>query len=136
VKQSTDLVDGNGTVDIDVSQLDKLLKQQSPTNGASLLIQKKDGWKRKRPLTNQSFTIGKDQLSDIVIRGWFVPRSVACIDRRIDGYYLVPGKHGQVKLNGSRVRCVVKLKDGDNLFTHRIAMQFVVDQSNAPTDKP
>lgn len=135
VNQSTDIVDGNGTVDIDVSQLDKLLKQQSPVNGASLLICKKDGRQRKRPLTNQSFTIGKDQLSDLVIRGWFVPRSVACIDRRIDGYYLVPGKHGQVKLNGSRIRNVIKLKDGDNLFTHRIAMQFVVDKANAPTDK-
>lgn len=127
--------DGAGTVDIDVSQLDKLLEQQNRVNGAYLRIHNKDGRQRKRPLTKPTFTIGKDPLSDLVVRGWFVPRSVACIDRRVDGYYLVPGKRGQVQLNGSRVRNEVKLTDGDNLSSRRIAIQFAVDQTEEPTTR-
>lgn len=135
MSQATNLVDGAGTIDIDVSHLDQLLKQQNPVNGAYLLIPNKDGRQRKRPLTNQTFTIGKDPLSDFVIRGWFVPRSAMRVDRRVDGYYLVPGKRGQVQLNGSRVHNEVKLKDGDNLSARRIAMQFVADRPEEPADR-
>jgi pSer/pThr/pTyr-binding forkhead associated (FHA) protein len=131
----TNIADGGGTVDIDVSRLDELLEQQNPINGAYLLIHNKDGRQRKRPLTNPTFTIGKDPLSDLVIRGWFVPRSVASINRRVDGYYLVPGKRGQVQLNGSRVRNEIKLKDGDILSAPRIAIQVVVDQLEEPADR-
>ena len=130
----TGVVDGAGTVDIDVSHLDKLVEQQNPVNGAYLLINGNNGRQRKRPLTKSTFTIGKDPLSDLVVRGWFVPRSVACIDRRIDGYYLVPGKRGRVQLNGGRVRNAVKLKDGDSLSARRVAIKFVVDQPEAPAD--
>jgi pSer/pThr/pTyr-binding forkhead associated (FHA) protein len=120
--------DGAGTVDIDVSQLDELLKQQNQVNAAYLQIRTKDGQPRKRPLTNPTFTIGKDPLSDLVIKGWFAPRSIACIDRRVDGYYLVPGRRGQIQLNGNRVRNEVKLKDGDSVASRRVDIQFVVDR--------
>jgi pSer/pThr/pTyr-binding forkhead associated (FHA) protein len=126
--QDTTAAEGAGTVDIDVSQLDELLKQQNQVNGAHLQIRSKDGQSRKRPLTNPTFTIGKDPLSDLVIKGWFVPRSVACINRRVDGYYLVPGRRGQIQLNGNRVRNEVKLKDGDSVSSRRVAIQFVVDR--------
>jgi pSer/pThr/pTyr-binding forkhead associated (FHA) protein len=132
VIQATNLIDAAGTVDIDVSQLDQLLKQQNPVNGAYLLIPNKDGRQRKRPLTRQTFKIGKDPLSDLVIRGWFVPRSAMSVDRRVDGYYLVPGKRGQVRLNGSRVHNEVKLKDGDNMSARRIAIQFVAGHPEEP----
>jgi len=131
----TNAVDGTGTVDIDISHLDKLLEQQNRVNGAYLRIHNKEGRQRKRPLTEPTFTIGKDPLSDLVIRGWFVPRSVACIDRRVDGYYLVPGKRGQVRVNGNRVRNEVKLKHGDNLSSRRIAIQFVVDHPEESADR-
>lgn len=127
-------VERDGTVDIDVSQLDKLLAQQHPVQGAYLNIRNGDGRLRRRPLTKTSFTIGKDPLSDLVVRGWFVPRSVASIDRRVDGYYLVPAKRGQVQLNGSRVRNEVKLNDGDNLSARRVAIRFYVDQPAKPAD--
>jgi pSer/pThr/pTyr-binding forkhead associated (FHA) protein len=126
--QDTIAADGAGTVDIDVSQLDELLKQQNQVNGAYLQIRTKEGQPRKRPLTNPTFTIGKDPLSDLVIKGWFVPRSIACINRRVDGYYLVPGRRGQIQLNGHRVKNEVKLKDGDSLSSRRVAIQFVVDR--------
>lgn len=135
MSHNTNIADGAGTIDIDVSHLDKLLDQQSLVNGAHLRIHNKDGRQRKRPLTKSTFTIGKDPLSDLVVRGWFVPRSVACIDRRVDGYYLVPGKRGQLQLNGSRVRNEVKLKDGDSLSSRRIAIQFVVDQPEGSADR-
>jgi pSer/pThr/pTyr-binding forkhead associated (FHA) protein len=131
----TDAVDGAGTVDIDVSHLEKLIAQNHPVNGAYLLIRSNGGRQRKRPLTKSTFTIGRHPLSDLVVRGWFVPRSVASIDHRIDGYYLVPGKRGQIRLNGSRVRNAVRLKDGDYLLARRIAIQFVVDQPEAAADR-
>jgi pSer/pThr/pTyr-binding forkhead associated (FHA) protein len=126
--QDLKAVDGAGTVDIDVSQLEQLLEQQNQVNGAYLRIQNKDGQPRKRPLSKPTFTIGKDPLSDLVVKGWFVPKSVACIDRRVDGYYLVPGKRGQVQLNGNRVKNEVKLKHGDSLSSRRVGIEFVVDQ--------
>jgi pSer/pThr/pTyr-binding forkhead associated (FHA) protein len=134
MNHDADTADGAGTVDIDVSHLDKLVAQQKPVNGAYLLVNSNNGRQRKRPLNQPSFKIGKDPLSDLVVRGWFVPRSVACIDRRIDGYYLVPGKRGQVQLNGSRVRNATKLKDGDSLSARQIAIQFVVDQPKEPAN--
>jgi pSer/pThr/pTyr-binding forkhead associated (FHA) protein len=127
-------VERDGTVDIDVSDLDKLLEQQHRVNGAHLTIRNGDARLRKRPLTKDTFTIGKDPLSDLVVRGWFVPRSVATIDRRIDGYYLVPGKRGNIQLNGNRLRSEVKLKDGDRLSTRRIDMQFLVDRPEKPAN--
>ena len=135
MNHNSNAVNGGGTVDIDVSHLDKLLEQQNPVNGAYLRIHNKDGRQRKRPLTKPTFTIGKDPLSDLVIRGWFAPRSVACIDRRVDGYYLVPGKRGQVQLNGNQVHNEVKLNDGDNLSARHIAIQFVVDQTEGSADR-
>ena len=126
--QDTDSVYGSGTVDIDVSHLDKLLKQQIPVHSSYLLVHDKDGRQRKRPLNKPTFTIGKNPLGDLVIKGWFVPRTIASIDRRMDGYYLVPGKRGQVQLNGHRVRSEVKLGDSDMLMIRRTAIRFVVDK--------
>jgi len=125
----------DGTVDIDVSHLDKLLELQHPAQGACLKIRNGDSRERKRPLTKATFTIGKDPLSDLVVRGWFVPRSLANIDRRIDGYYLVPGKRGQIQLNGSRVCNEVRLKDGDKLSLRQHSIQFVLDRPVESTDR-
>lgn len=132
--QNTVYDDGGGTIDMDVSHLDKLLKQQNPVSRGYLLVHDKEGRQRKRPLDRPTFTVGKDPLSDLVIRGWFVPRTIASVDRRADGYYLVPGKRDQVKLNQNRVRCEVKLGDGDMLVIRRTAIQFVVDQPGNPTE--
>jgi len=117
-----------GTIDMDVSQLDKLLKQHSPVSRGYLLIHNKDGSQKKRPMDRASFAIGKDPMSDMIIRGWFVPRNIAKIERRVDGYYLVPIGRATVQLNGARVNREVRLEDGDALQIRRTTMQFVVDQ--------
>ena len=122
-----------GTIDMDVSQLGKLLKQHGPVSRGYLVIRSKDGSQRKRPLDRASFAIGKDPMSDLVVRGWFVPRSIATIERRVDGYYLVPGKRGQVELNGHRVEVETRLEHGDQLLIRRTSIQFVVDQ---PANEP
>jgi pSer/pThr/pTyr-binding forkhead associated (FHA) protein len=125
----TGLEAGAGTIDMDVSQLDKLLKQQKHTGAGQLLISGKAGGQRKRPLDRQTFTIGKDALSDLVITGWFVPRHIARIDRRVDGYYLVPVKPGQVRLNGSPVHGEVRLDDKDTMLIRGTTIQFVSEQT-------
>jgi pSer/pThr/pTyr-binding forkhead associated (FHA) protein len=125
-----------GTMDMDVSQLDKLLKQHSPVSRGYLLIRHQDGSQRKRPLDRASFAIGKDPMSDLVIRGWFVPRNIAQIERRVDGYYLVPAGGGKVRLNGAQVSREVRLEPGDALQVRRTAIQFVVDQPDKAAGKP
>ena len=125
---NTGLADGSGTVEIDVSHLDKILKQQIPEGKVSLLINDKGGRQRKRPLNKPAFKIGKDPVSDLVIRGWFVPQTIASIDRRADGYYVVPGKGGKVRWNDKRVRNAVKLEGGDILSIHGIEIIFAVEQ--------
>lgn len=129
---NTLLADGAGTVEIDVSRLDKLLKQQIPDGRFYLQIHDKDGRQRKRPLTKASFKIGKDPVSDLLIRGWFVPRIIASIDRRADAYYVVPGKGGNIQLNGQRLRHAAKLDGGDILQTRGIEIVFVIDEPESP----
>jgi predicted component of type VI protein secretion system len=124
-----------GTVEIDVSQLDLLMEQQRPIKGAYLLINGNNGRTRKHPLTKSSFTIGKDPLSSWVVRGWFLPRSIASIDHRVDGYYLAPSKRSRIRLNGSRVFKDVKLRNGDNLSGHRIAAQFFVERLDKAAER-
>lgn len=131
---NTGLADGAGTVEIDVSNLNKLLRQQTPVSRVSLVVHDKNGRQRKRPLNNPTFTIGKDPLCDLVVRGWFVPRTIASIDRRADGYYLVPGQYAQVKRNGKRVRNVVKLEGGDVLLIRSIEICFVEEQPENATE--
>lgn len=132
--QNTGLVDGSGTVEIDVSHLDKMLKQQIPEGRVSLQIHEKNGRQRNRPLNKPSFKIGKDPLSDLVIRGWFVPKTIASIERRADAYYLVPGKGGKVRLNGERVRHVTKLESGDNLIIRHLEIDFVEEQQESTAE--
>lgn len=125
-----------GTIDMDVSQLDRLLRQHSPVSRGYLLVRHSDGSQRKRPLDRASFAIGKDPMSDLVVRGWFVPRNIAQIERRVDGYYLVPAGGGKVLLNGARATREVRLEAGDALQVRRTAIEFVVDQPEQPPAKP
>lgn len=124
-----------GTIDMDVSQLDKLLKQHAPVSRGYLLVRNKEGASRKRPLDRASFSIGKDPMSDLVIKGWFVPRNIAQIERRVDGYYLVPAGRGQVQLNGTRVSRETRLENGDELIIRRTTARFVIDQPETPAEK-
>jgi hypothetical protein len=65
----------------------------------------------------------------LVPRSWRVLKGDGVdIDRRVDGYYLVPGRRSQVQLNGNRVSNEVKLKDGDSVSSRRVAIQFVADR--------
>lgn len=124
------------TIDMDVSQLDKLLKQHGPVSRGYLLVRNRDGSQRKRPLDRASFAIGKDPMSDLVVRGWFVPRSIATVERRVDGYYLVPSRRGQVELNGRRVDHENRLDHGDRLKIRRTEIQFLLDRPEEATGKP
>ncbi len=124
-----------GTIDMDVSQLDKLLKQHAPVSRGYLLVQNRDGSRRKRPLDRASFSIGKDPMSDLVIKGWFVPRNIAKIDRRVDGYYLVPLGRAQVELNGARVGGETRLDDGDAMRIRRTALEFVLEKPEPTPEK-
>lgn len=124
-----------GTIDMDVSQLDKLLKQHAPVSRGYLLIRNREGASRKRPLDRAAFTIGKDPMSDLVIKGWFVPRNIAQIERRVDGYYLVPVGRGQVQLNGTRISRESRLENGDELIIRRTTARFVIDQPESPAEK-
>ncbi len=121
------MTDGAGTVAIDVSRLDELIKKQMPQANVYLQVEEKNGRRRKRPLSKPSFKIGKDPLSDLVVRGWFLPKTIASIERKADGHYLVPGRGGKVRLNGERVTHPVKLQAGDNMLIRYLDIVFVED---------
>ena len=127
------LADGSGTVELDVSNLGDMLRQQGPANKAYLVVGMPGGKQRNRPLNSPVFKIGKDPESDLVIRGWFTPRHIASVNLRGDAYYLVPSQRGKVFSNGNRLHSPVKLEDGD-VFNIKGYQVRYTEKQNKPAE--
>ncbi len=69
--------------------------------------------------------IGKDPGCDIRVRGWFVGKKEARIEKRPDGYYLTPvKKKPSAKINYRRLKSDVKLREFDVIEIGRTMLQF------------
>jgi len=118
-------VDQGATVEMDVSQLDKLLKERRGDGEAYLLVVGASGQQRARhPLSRVSFKIGKAADSDLRVGGWLAPRVAARVLRKEDGYYLVPANRGKVRINGARTLDACRLEDGDKLSVRGLRIDF------------
>ncbi|MGR9053003.1 MAG: FHA domain-containing protein [Gammaproteobacteria bacterium] len=112
------------TVEVDVSNLQYLLKNNA-LNMAFLEVLNGDMADRKLQIKGTRFSIGKSSECDFQIKGWFAPKVAARILRQSDGYYLVPEKRGNTKINGVKVKCRVRLRHDSNLEVRGTVFHFI-----------
>jgi predicted component of type VI protein secretion system len=113
-----------GTVEIDISKLEMLLKENE-TDKAYLEVSSGKMSGRKFKLANARVYIGKNQDCDIHIDGWFAPKIAAKIVRQSDGYHLVPEKRGKVRHNGGLIKTRTKLKNGSDIEIRKTKFRFL-----------
>ncbi len=123
-------VDQGATVEMDVSQLDRLLKERRGDGDAYLLIIGATQQRARHPLSRVSFKIGKASDSDLRVGGWLAPRVAARVLRREDGYYIMPAIRGRVRVNGLRATETQRLQDGDKLSIRGLRIDFYHRQSS------
>lgn len=75
-------------------------------------------------LSMQNFNIGKNSDCNLPTGGWFAPKLSAVITRQSDGYYLIPEKRGNVRLNNKLISERVKLQNHDNLQIRGIDLTY------------
>lgn len=132
-ERSTPSAPQDGTVAVDVSYLSEVLKQQSQTGSAFLLVNEQGRQQTKQPITSTIFKMGRGRECNLRIDGWLTPHLAAILKHKANGFYLIPGKRGKVSVNGSRVAVETKLKDGDNLDIGKMSCIFYHARVAAPT---
>ena len=114
----------SATVEVDVSKLESLLKE-NVANNAYLEVSSGTMTGRKFKLSKSRFSIGKSQDCDFQIGGWFAPKIAAKIVRQSDGYYLVPEKRGKARHNGRPVKNRIKLMHGCDIEIRGTTFHFI-----------
>ncbi|MEN8260995.1 MAG: FHA domain-containing protein [Pseudomonadota bacterium] len=123
ISEDTHEVTQGATVEVNVSNLNDLLKERQNGNAYLLQMNGQIG-ARKFMLAKINFSLGKSREADLPVGGLFAPKVAAKIVRHSDGYYLTPEKRGKVRLNGTTVSKPAKLYDGDELVVRGTALKF------------
>jgi predicted component of type VI protein secretion system len=113
------------TMEVDISNLGDLAKLRRRVKVPSLSVLDEAGQMESRTLDKVNFMIGAARGCDIRMRGWLAPRVAACIQRRNDGCYLMPGRRGQVRVNGHRVHQQTMLHDDDEITVRGMLLRFL-----------
>lgn len=121
--QEQQVVQG-ATIQVNVSNIDELVKQRQAHYDAYLLLTGVLQRRAKYPLNKLNFKFGKARDADIYTPGWFAPGIAARVVCKTDGFYIVPSRRGRVKVNGISVVAPMKLEDGDGLSVRGIGMMF------------
>ncbi|MGA7981290.1 MAG: FHA domain-containing protein [Chromatiaceae bacterium] len=112
------------TMEVDISSLGDLAKLRKKVKVAFLLLIDAGREVRRCALDKVNFTIGKARECDVRIAGWFAPRLAATVQRRADGFFLIPGRRGKVSVDGVAVSEPVKLNDDSDLKVRGVALKF------------
>jgi pSer/pThr/pTyr-binding forkhead associated (FHA) protein len=107
------------TMEVDVSGIPDLLNLRRHQNSAYLV----DGAGRHF-LDKVNFTIGRARRCDIRLGGWLTPGTAATIQRRPNGYYLVPSRRGGVLVNGRGVARTVRLEDDFEISVRGVRLRY------------
>jgi hypothetical protein len=114
----------DATMEVDIASLGDLAALRQRTKVAYLTRPDAEPPGFRLRLDKVNVSIGKAPQCDIRLAGWFAPRLAAVIQRRTDGFYLMPKRWGQVEVNDRRVRAPVKLQDDDQLLVRRVPLTF------------
>lgn len=112
------------TMEVDIASLGDLAQLKRRINVAYLTLKQAQKGKSRYPLDKVNFAIGKGRDCDVRTPGWLAPRVAAAIQRRNEGFYLIPGRRGRVSINGTAFSEPVKLKDDDDLKVRGLALKF------------
>ncbi|MCB1791568.1 MAG: FHA domain-containing protein [Gammaproteobacteria bacterium] len=113
------------TMELNIASLGDLAQLKRKFKVAALTLFERDNSERRIVLDKVNFVIGRADDCDIGVRGWLAPRTAARIQRRNDGFYLMPGRRGKVRLNGGRVLRQTLLHDGDRFTVRELSLQFL-----------
>lgn len=123
--------DQEATMEVEIASLGDLAKLKRRINVASLVLQEASNESRRFRLDKVNFAIGKAAHSDIRLGGWLTPRIAARIQRRNDGFHLLPGRRAGARLNGEKIRRQVRLSDGDVLIVRGLSLVFLFRPQDA-----
>ena len=112
------------TMEIDISSRGDLARLRQRIRVPTLSMIDDTAHLRSYVLDKVNFKIGRASDCDLNTPGWLAPRLAACIQRRHDGCYLLPGRRGKVSLNGQRIVQPVKLNDDDDLRVRGLLLKF------------
>jgi pSer/pThr/pTyr-binding forkhead associated (FHA) protein len=91
----------------------------------TLIVKKGKTDRREYLLTDKLTVIGKSGMATVKLKGWFVPRAAAQINRREDNsYYVGPGDKVPT-VNGQPIARATKLSPGDIIEVAGIELEFV-----------
>ncbi len=114
----------DATVEVDVSNLDDLVRLRRQKKEVYLSLAIKGGRTQKYPVKQANFSIGRGRDCDLRVGRLFAPRVMANIQHRSDGFYLKPGRWGGVRVNGAPVRREIRLRDSDRLRLLGVDLTF------------
>ena len=88
----------------------------------TLNADKRETWivRLDRPLV----TIGGARTADIRVGGWFTPASIAAVEQRVDGSYLVVEPGREMEVDGRRIVDEARLSEGTRLRVRELSGVF------------
>jgi len=113
-----------GTMEVSMSDVQDLIKLREQKKKAYLEILNARSTQNRVIIQDVQFTIGRSRQSGLRTSGWFCPAVEAEIQRKPDGYHLIPGKRSLVLLNDEPLTVPGVLKDGDKLRVRNIFLTF------------
>lgn len=75
-------------------------------------------------LSSKLTVIGKSEMASVRLKGWFAPKAAAQINKRDDGYYISMADRTP-KVNGSPIRGMTKLSEGDTIEVAGVKFSFL-----------
>lgn len=121
---STAPLSQEATMEVDISSLGDLAKLRKRIRVPAVSVLDDAGNLKNYNLDKVNFRIGRSADCDLRTAGWLSPRVAACIQRRNDGCYLLPGWRGRVSVNGQRIVKPVILRDHDDLQVRGLTLRF------------
>lgn len=81
-------------------------------------------------------TIGTEKGSVIRLKGFFAPKRALLVNRRKEGYFIIPTGSKTIKVNGIPIDQRYDLKDGDIVEIGRLKLQFYLKEQQPKKDPP
>jgi pSer/pThr/pTyr-binding forkhead associated (FHA) protein len=92
---------------------------------ATLIVLKGKTDRSEYTLSDKLTVIGKSSMATVKMKGWFVPKAAAQINRREDHSYFIGGADKVPNLNGKPISQPAKLTSGDIIEVGGIVLEFV-----------
>jgi pSer/pThr/pTyr-binding forkhead associated (FHA) protein len=114
----------DATMEVDIASLGDLARLRRRADAPYLTVERGAAVAGRLPLNKVNFLIGRDRAADLRLKSWFAPRLAVGIQRRNDGFYLLPKRRGRVTINGQAISSPVKLADHDAFTVRGLALRF------------